>query len=91
MRESLFALLNKLKEDGAQYITATHDVKNFRSGNVMKSIGMKYLYSYRILWEPKNVFVTFQLYIFNLDGNNNREFNIYWNSYSNHFIEDINS
>lgn len=89
MRESLSALLNKLKEDGVKYITATHDVKNYRSGNVMKSIGMKYLYSYRILWEPKNVFVTFRLYILNLDSNDNRKFNIYWNSYNNHFIEDI--
>ena len=89
MRESLSALLNKLKEDGVKYITATHDVKNYRSGNVMKSIGMMYLYSYRILWEPKNVFVTFRLYILNLDSNDNRKFNIYWNSYNNHFIEDV--
>ena len=81
MRKSLFALLNKLKVDGVKYITATHDVKNYRSGNVMKSVGMKYLYSYRILWELKKVFVTFRLYILNLDGNDNREFNIYWDSY----------
>ena len=28
-------------------------------------------------------------YILNLDSNDNRKFNIYWNSYSDHFIEDI--
>ena len=40
------------------------------------------------MWEPKHFEVTFQLYILNLDGKENRKFDLCWNKYPNHFIED---
>ena len=69
------------------YITATHDVNNPRSGNVMKALGMKYQYSYEERWQPKDYLVTFRMYQLNLDGNGNRVYRKYWDMYENHFIE----
>lgn len=80
-------VLNILKENKIPYITATHDINNIRSGYVMKNIGMKYCYSYKELWQPKNILVTFRMYQLNLDGNNNRIYKKYWDKYPEHFIE----
>ena len=44
--EAGLAVIAQLKKDGIPYITATHDVNNPRSGNVMKRLGMNYRYSY---------------------------------------------
>lgn len=44
--EASKAVIQQLKTDGIPYITATHDVNNPRSGEVMKKLGMKYQYSY---------------------------------------------
>lgn len=52
-----------------QYITATHDVNNPRSGNVMKRLGMLYKYSYIEQWQPKNIPVTFRMYQLNFNKN----------------------
>lgn len=41
------AIIEQVKQDGFPYITATHDINNHRSGNVMQRLGMKYRYSYR--------------------------------------------
>lgn len=81
------AVVKQVKKDGLPYITATHDVNNPRSGNVMKSLGMIYQYSYEELWQPKNHLVIFRMYQLNLDGNEERVYQAYWNRYSNHFIE----
>lgn len=51
--EACQAIIDRLRRDGLPYVTATHDVNNPRSGNVMQAIGMKYRYSYRELWLPK--------------------------------------
>ena len=53
----------------------------------MRQIGMKYCYSYREQWQPKNLSVVFRLYMLNLDGNNSREYNKYRIMYENHFVE----
>ena len=40
------AVVERVKQDGLPYITATYDKNNPRSTNVMQSLGMKYQYSY---------------------------------------------
>lgn len=81
------ALIEQLKQDNVSYITATHDRNNPRSGGVMRQIGMKYCYSYEERWQPKNLVVIFRLYQLNLDGQDDRVYQKYWNLYDTHFIE----
>lgn len=81
------AVTEQLKKDGIPYITATHDIKNPRSGGVMKKLGMKYCYSYKEQWMPKNISDTFRMYQLNLDGNENRIYKKYWENSTVHFIE----
>lgn len=45
------AVIEQLKKDGIPYVTATHDVNNPRSGDVMRRLGMKYQYSYEEQWQ----------------------------------------
>ena len=85
--EACQAVISQVKKDGMPYLTATHDVKNPRSGHVMQALGMRYQYSYEELWQPKNFPVVFRMYQLNLDGNEERVFRKYWNQYPNHFIE----
>lgn len=86
--EATMAVISKIMEAGLPYITATHDINNPRSGNVMKSIGMSYCYSYEELWQPKNKLVTFRMYQLNFDGQHERVYRKYWDKYPNHFIEE---
>lgn len=81
------AVIEQLLRDGIPYITATHDVNNPRSGRVMKRLGMKYRYSYQEQWQPKNIQVIFRMYQLNLDGNESRIYQRYWNKSEVHFIE----
>lgn len=81
------AIVEKLRSDGIPYITATHDINNPRSGSVMKRLGMKYCYSYEELWQPKNFLVVFRMYQLNLDGQEDRVYQKYWNLYDVHFVE----
>ena len=83
------ALIEQVKKDGLPYITATHDVNNPRSGGVMQQVGMKYCYSYEEQWQPKNIPVIFRMYQLNLDGNNDRVYQKYWDESPNHFVEQI--
>lgn len=55
----------------------------------MKKLGMSYNYSYIEQCKPKNIYVTFRMYQFNFDNNNERVYMKYWNNYENHFIEEI--
>ena len=89
MTEACHAVVELLKTQGLPFITATHDVKNPRSGDVMKKIGMTYQYSYVEHWQPKNIPVTFRMYQLNLDGQKDRVFKKYWEQYPVHFIEDV--
>ena len=81
------AVTGQLIRDGIPYITATHDVNNPRSGSVMKRLGMKYRYSYQEQWQPKNIQVIFRMYQLNLDGNESRIYQRYWDKSEVHFIE----
>lgn len=66
MTEACKEVVCQLKKDGFPYITATHDIHNPRSGQVMKNLGMTYCYSYQEQWQPKNILVTFRMYQLNL-------------------------
>lgn len=81
------AVVEQVKKGGVPYITATHDIRNPRSGGVMKRIGMKYCYSYEEQWQPKDFSVTFRMYQLNLDGADHRVYQKYWNNSMVHFIE----
>jgi ribosomal-protein-alanine N-acetyltransferase len=89
VREAAKAVMEQVKKDGMPYITATHDVNNPRSGNVMKALGMTYRYSYEELWQPKNFLVTFRMYQANFDRRDDRVYREYWDRYPKHFIEDL--
>ncbi|MDU6855858.1 MAG: GNAT family N-acetyltransferase [Zhenhengia sp.] len=85
--EASKAVIEQVKKDGLLYVTATHDIKNPRSGGVMKQLGMSYKYSYEEQWQPKDILVTFRMYQLNFDGLNERVYKKYWDTYSVHFIE----
>ena len=80
--------MEQMKRDGMTYATATHDEKNPASGRVMEKIGMKYRYSYREQWQPKNIPVIFRMYQINLDGKDDRVYRAYWERYPEHFISE---
>ena len=84
--EAVEAVIQQAKKDNLCYLTATHDIKNIHSGNVMKKVGMHYCYSYKEQWMPKNRPVIFRMYQINLDGKK-RIYQKYWNQYE-HFIEE---
>ncbi|MBS5315880.1 MAG: GNAT family N-acetyltransferase [Clostridiales bacterium] len=85
--EASKAVIEQVKKDGLLYVTATHDIKNSRSGGVMKQLGMSYKYSYEEQWQPKDILVTFRMYQLNFDGLNERVYKKYWDTYLVHFIE----
>jgi RimJ/RimL family protein N-acetyltransferase len=85
--EACKAVVGQLKKSGIPYISATHDVNNPRSGNVMKNIGMTYRYSYEEQWQPKNKLVTFRMYQLNLDAQNDRVYQKYWDNSNVRFVE----
>ena len=87
--EATRAAAAQAKRDGLPFITATHDVNNPRSGSVMRALGMRYQYTYREQWQPKDIPVTFRLYQLNLDGNETRVYWKYWERYAVHYIEDL--
>ena len=66
--EACIAVADRLRKVEFPFITATHDINNPYSGGVMKKIGMTYRYSYKELWQPKNILVTFRMYQLDLDG-----------------------
>ena len=53
----------------------------------MKNVGMKYCYTYKEMWQPKNILVTFRMYQLNFDNNKNRVYKEYWDKYPEYFIE----
>lgn len=85
--EACRAVLEQLRRAGVPYVTATHDVNNPRSGQVLKKLGMRYCYSYEEQWQPKNFPVIFRLYQLNLDGAQGRVFRGYWEQAAVHFVE----
>lgn len=87
--EAAKAVLEQLKKDRFRYVTATHDIKNSRSGKVMRRLGMNYQYSYEEHWQPKDILTTFRMYQLNFDGQNERVYKKYWDKYPVHFIEKV--
>jgi len=87
--EACRAVMDQLRADGVQYVTATHDTDNPRSGQVMRRLGMTYKYSYMEQWQPKDIWVLFRMYQMNLDGNDSRVYRGYWNQHPQHYIEDF--
>jgi Acetyltransferases, including N-acetylases of ribosomal proteins len=85
--EACRAIIKQVQKDGILYITATHDIKNPRSGGVMKNLGMRYKYSYEEQWQPKDILVTFRMYQLNFDRKEDRIYMEYWDKYPVHFIE----
>lgn len=85
--EACRAVTEQLKKSNIPFITATHDVNNPRSGRVMSNIGMTYRYSYKELWQPKNIWVTFRMYQLNFDKNDST-YRKYWETHPKHFVEE---
>lgn len=85
--EASKAALEQIKGAGYRYITATHDINNSQSGQVMKKLGMTYRYSFVEQWQPKDISVTFRMYQINFDGNQENTYMGYWNRHEEHFIE----
>ena len=85
--EACAVILERLRADGVPFVTATHDVQNPRSGEVMKRLGMSYRYTYEEQWQPKNRTVMFRLYQLDLDGNDARTYLRYWNDALARFVE----
>ena len=81
------AVIEQVRRDGIPYLTATHDVRNPRSGRVMQRLGMRYQYSYEEQWQPKNRLVLFRMYQLDLDGTEGRVFRRYWEWSAVHFVE----
>ena len=84
--EAAAALIKYLKTLDLPYITATHDIKNPGSGEVMKKVGMKYKYSYEEQWQPKNIKVIFRMYQFDINNNKGYVYKKYWDIYPVYFI-----
>lgn len=81
------AVIEQVRRDGIPYLTATHDVRNPRSGRVMQRLGMRYQYSYEEQWQPQNRLVLFRMYQLDLDGTEGRVFRRYWERSAVHFVE----
>lgn len=84
--EAARAVLEQLRLDGVPFVTATHDVRNPRSGGVMRRLGMRYCYSYGEQWQPKDEWVIFRLYQLNLDGRE-RTYRKYWDGAAVRYVE----
>lgn len=87
MSEAGDAMVDRLREAGMPYITATHDVNNPNSGRVMKHVGMTYRYSYEELLSIKKQLVVFRMYQLNLDGQE-RTYLDYQRWFPKHFVEE---
>ena len=83
------AVIEQVKGDGLPYITATHDRNNPRSRMVMQACGMKYRYTYEEQWQPKDFPVFFRMYQLNFNGNEDFVYKKYWDTYENHFVEEV--
>ena len=55
----------------------------------MRKLGMVYRYSYEELVQPKQELVVFRLYQMNLADPGAPVYDVYWNRYENHFVEEL--
>lgn len=84
--EAAEEVLEQLKAQGLDYVTATHDRENIASGQVMKKLGMNYQYSCVENWQPKGKMVTFRMYQLNFKASV-ETYKKYWDESEEHFIE----
>lgn len=82
------AVIERMRAAGWPYLTATHDVNNPRSGAVMRKLGMRYAYSYRERWMPKDVSVVFRMYQINFGAEDGFVDRTYWERFPEHFVEE---
>lgn len=87
IHEALIALIEVAKKNNLKYLTVTHDIHTFKSGNVLKKANFVYKYSYNEMREPKHFQVTFRMYQLNLNIDNDYVYRKYWDKYDDHFIE----
>lgn len=87
IHEALIAQTEVVKKNNLKYLTATHDIHNFRSDNDLKKANFVHKYSYNEMREPKHFLVTFRMYQLNLNVGNDYIYKKYWNKYDDHFIE----
>lgn len=85
--EACQGLIQRVKQEGLPYITATHDRENIPSGKVMRKLGMSYQYSYEEQWQPKNYKVIFRLYQLNFAKPKEWRYERYWKESQIHFVE----
>ena len=85
--EAVAEVITQVQKDKIPYLTATHDINNPRSGQLMKNIGMKYCYSYEEPWQAKGIQVIFRMYQLNLNCDPTFIYKGYWKRFPNHFIE----
>lgn len=81
------AVIARLRQDGLPFLTATHDIANPRSGQVMRRLGMRYAYTYEEQWQPKNLLVRFRMYQLNLADPDAPVYSQYWEDSAVHFVE----
>ena len=55
----------------------------------MRRLGMRYRYSNKEQWQPKNFPVTFRMYQLNFDGRDQNVYRKYWDLSAVRFIEDF--
>ena len=55
----------------------------------MQKLGMKYRYSYREQWQPKDIPVVFRMYQLNFIADDDFVYRKYWDTYPEHFIETV--
>ena len=51
-------------------------------------LGVRYAYSYREHWMPKDISVVYRMYQINLDGQDGRVDRTYWERFPEHFVEE---
>lgn len=87
--EACLAVLEVVKKAQLPFVIATHDRNNYRSGSVMKAIGMQYQYSYEEVVQPKNNHVIFRLYQLNFDPEDTYVYHEPWVDAFPQFLEDL--
>lgn len=87
--EATKAVVEQARRDGLPFVTATHDVNNPRSGNVMRNLGMEYRYTYEEQWQPKDIPVLFRMYQLNFDEDDRREYRGYWDRSRHRYVEEL--
>lgn len=87
--EAAEAVVARIRSARYSYITATHDVNNPHSGDVMRKLDMQYRYTYVEQWQPKEIPVHFRMYQLRFDGDPTWEYDHYLRQYPTHYRENI--